>query len=63
MIWGTLFGLLLFGDLPDGTVLLGASVVAASGLFILYRESALGRRPTASLHPNAAVAKDEPSRA
>jgi hypothetical protein len=25
-----------------------------SGLFILYRETTLGRRPTASLHPNAA---------
>jgi drug/metabolite transporter (DMT)-like permease len=59
MIWGTLFGLLLFGELPDAAVLLGASVVAASGLFILYRETALGRRPTASLHPNVAVAKEE----
>jgi drug/metabolite transporter (DMT)-like permease len=61
MIWGTLFGLLLFGDLPDRAVVLGASVVAASGLFILYRESALGRRPTASLHANAAVAKGDTS--
>jgi drug/metabolite transporter (DMT)-like permease len=61
MIWGTLFGLLIFGDLPDQGVLLGAAVVAASGLFILYRETTLGRRPIASLHPNVAVAKDEAS--
>lgn len=61
MIWGTLFGLLLFGELPDAAVLLGASVVAASGLFILYREAALGRRPTASLHPNVAMAREESS--
>jgi drug/metabolite transporter (DMT)-like permease len=61
MIWGTLFGLLIFGDLPDRGVLLGATVVAASGLFILYRETTLGRRPTASLHPNVTVAKEEAS--
>jgi hypothetical protein len=31
--------------------------VAASGLFVLYRETTLGRRPTASLHPNAVAPK------
>ena len=36
---------------------LGAAIVAASGLFILYRETALGRRPTASLRPNAAASE------
>jgi hypothetical protein len=44
-------------------MLLGASIVTGSGLFILYRETALGRRPTASLHPNAAAAKPTPTAA
>jgi drug/metabolite transporter (DMT)-like permease len=57
MIWAIVLGLLFWGDLPETAMLLGASIVAASGLFILYRETALGRRPTASLHPNAAAPK------
>ena len=50
-------GALIWSDLPEPVMLLGAAIVAASGLFILYRETALGRRPTASLHPNAAAPK------
>ena len=57
MIWAIVLGLLFWGDRPATAMLLGASIVAASGLFILYRETALGRRPTASLHPNAAAPK------
>jgi drug/metabolite transporter (DMT)-like permease len=55
MLWAILLGALVWGDLPEPLMLLGASIVAGSGLFILYRETALGRRPTASLHPNAAA--------
>jgi drug/metabolite transporter (DMT)-like permease len=53
MMWAILIGFAIWGDIPEPAKLLGAAVVAASGLFILYRETALGRRPTASLHPNA----------
>jgi len=38
MIWGIVFGLVLFGDRPDPVVLLGAAVVVGSGLYILRRE-------------------------
>jgi drug/metabolite transporter (DMT)-like permease len=61
MIWAILLGALVWGDLPEPAMLLGASIVAGSGLFILYRETALGRRPTASLHPNAAAPKAMPT--
>jgi drug/metabolite transporter (DMT)-like permease len=54
MVWAILIGFAIWGDIPAPAKLIGAAVVAASGLFILYRETALGRRPTASLHPNAA---------
>jgi drug/metabolite transporter (DMT)-like permease len=53
MLWAILLGALVWGDLPEPPMLLGA-IVAGSGLFILYRETTLGRRPTASLHPAAA---------
>lgn len=58
MIWAILLGLVIWGDVPDPAKLLGALIVAASGLFVVYRETALGRRPTASLHPNAATPND-----
>jgi drug/metabolite transporter (DMT)-like permease len=57
MLWAIVLGALFWDDLPETAMLLGASIVAASGLFILYRETTLGRRPTASLHPNAAAPK------
>jgi drug/metabolite transporter (DMT)-like permease len=53
MLWAVLLGFLIWGDLPDPAKLLGALIVATSGLFVVYRETTLGRRPTASLHPNA----------
>ena len=61
MLWAILLGALFWSDVPEPVMLLGASIVAGSGLFILYRETALGRRPTASLHPNAAAPKPTPT--
>jgi drug/metabolite transporter (DMT)-like permease len=57
MLWAIILGALIWSDLPEPIMLVGASIVAASGLFILHRETTLGRRPTASLHPNAAAPK------
>jgi drug/metabolite transporter (DMT)-like permease len=56
MVWAIVLGFIIWRDIPDPAKLLGAAIVAASGLFILYRETTLGRRPTASLHPNASPA-------
>jgi drug/metabolite transporter (DMT)-like permease len=57
MLWAIILGALIWSDLPEPVMLVGASIVAASGLFVLYRETTLGRRPTASLHPNAVAPK------
>jgi drug/metabolite transporter (DMT)-like permease len=38
LIWTTALGYLVFGDLPDRWTLIGAAVVVASGLYLLYRE-------------------------
>lgn len=43
IVWMTLAGYLVFGDVPDHWTLLGAGVVVASGLFVFARERALGR--------------------
>ncbi len=39
LIWATLYGYLLFGDVPGSDTLIGAAVVIGSGLFIFYREA------------------------
>ena len=39
LIWATLYGYLLFGDIPGLNTLTGAGIVVASGLFIFYREA------------------------
>lgn len=38
LIWATLFGFAVFGDLPDRWTVLGAVIIAASGLYIAHRE-------------------------
>lgn len=38
LVWGTLYGWLLFGALPGATTWIGAPIIIASGLYIVYRE-------------------------
>ncbi|MHA7776334.1 DMT family transporter [Roseibium sp. M-1] len=38
IVWMIALGYLVFGDVPSFTTLLGAAIVVASGLYILYRE-------------------------
>lgn len=41
LLWATLFGFVLFGDLPDGWTLAGAALIIGSGLYIFHREHRL----------------------
>ena len=43
LIWATLWGWLLFSTLPLSATLLGAPIIIASGLIILWREHQLGK--------------------
>ena len=43
LIWGTLIGWLVWQELPGANVWLGAAVVIASGLYIIYRETRMRR--------------------
>ncbi len=49
MIWALLFGWFVFGDLPTATMLIGASIVTATGLFIVWREHRIGLLRTKEL--------------
>lgn len=43
LIWGTVFGWLVWQELPGANVWLGAAVVIASGLYIIHRETRVRR--------------------
>jgi drug/metabolite transporter (DMT)-like permease len=38
LLWMSLVGYVVFADLPTGATLIGAAVIVASGLYILYRQ-------------------------
>lgn len=44
IIWSTLYGFLLFADLPDVWTLVGCAIIVASGLYTLNRERIAARR-------------------
>lgn len=48
LLWGVLYGYLVFGTVPDPWMVLGGGIVIGSGLFILYRETVLGRQVAAA---------------
>jgi drug/metabolite transporter (DMT)-like permease len=38
MVWMLVFGWFIFDQIPDMWTLIGAGIVVASGLYLLYRE-------------------------
>jgi drug/metabolite transporter (DMT)-like permease len=38
LLWAMLLGYLVFGDVPDGLMVTGASIIVLSGLYAFYRE-------------------------
>lgn len=43
LLWASLFGFFVFGDVPNEWTLIGAAVVIASGLYLLHRERVRAR--------------------
>jgi len=39
LLWATLFGYLIFDQFPDGSIWLGATIVVAAAIFMIYRET------------------------
>lgn len=56
LLWAILLGFLVFGDVPDLPMIVGATIVVGSGLFTLYREKVAGRSraSTESIGPTMA---------
>lgn len=57
LLWAMLVSYLVFGDLPDRYMVLGALIIVGSGLYTLYRER---RRPDAELVAAEAPARHSP---
>ena len=38
IIWVTILGYLVFGDLPDVATIIGCAIISSAGLYVLYRE-------------------------
>src|SRR5690606_28170895 len=45
MIWATLFGMVVFGELPDAGTIAGGAIIAAGGLTVIWSEAAAKRPP------------------
>jgi len=44
MIWGTFYGYVVFGDLPDAWTWIGAAIIISTGLYTLHREHLASKR-------------------
>lgn len=55
LLWATLIGFLVFGDLPDRWTIFGACVIVLAGLYVLHRETRLRRQrpPMTATGPSA----------
>jgi drug/metabolite transporter (DMT)-like permease len=45
LFWAVVFGWLVFGDVPQIHVLIGAAIIVGAGLFIFFREQKLKKAP------------------
>jgi S-adenosylmethionine uptake transporter len=56
LLWGILFGIIVFGDVPSREILIGSGIIVLAGLFLLYSE----RRPRGWVASADTVMKDFP---
>jgi drug/metabolite transporter (DMT)-like permease len=51
IVWAVGLGWLVFGDVPDGFTLTGATIIIGAGLYILWREQVVARRGRVPAQP------------
>jgi len=49
LVWATLFGWLVFSNIPPATTWIGAPMVIVAGILIAWREHRLGQREPAAI--------------
>lgn len=55
LLWAVVAGFFVFGDLPDGFTLAGGALIAASGIYVAWRERRLGRMASAGAAPGGSA--------
>jgi drug/metabolite transporter (DMT)-like permease len=51
IIWAVMFGIAVFGDVPEPATVAGAAIIIAAGLYIFLRERKLGHEEAAVSPP------------
>jgi len=51
LFWAIVFGYVFFGDIPKWPMMIGAALIIAAGIFIVWRERALKRQTVAPVAP------------
>jgi drug/metabolite transporter (DMT)-like permease len=62
LIWATLFGFVVFGNLPDRWTFAGAGIIALSGIYVVHREHRAKQQATGTSPVTAEANKPEVSR-
>jgi len=44
LLWMTILGFIVFGDIPDGWTIVGASIICMSGFYIMNRERQIAQQ-------------------
>ena len=47
IVWAVMFGYFVFGDVPSAATIVGAAIIIAAGIYIFFREQALGKQDSA----------------
>ena len=58
LLWGTLFGIVIFSTVPDVWTAMGASIIVMSGLFLIYREHIRHRELTTGITAHGGFDQD-----
>ncbi|MEI5679366.1 MULTISPECIES: DMT family transporter [unclassified Mesorhizobium] len=58
LLWAIVLGYLIFGDVPDIAMIVGANIIVGSGLYTLYREQVAGKTAPAAQSTGPAMAPD-----
>lgn len=58
LLWSILLGYLVFADIPDTAMVVGSSIIVASGLYTLYRERTTGKAMSATKSTAPGMAPD-----
>ncbi|MFU0503367.1 DMT family transporter [Pseudaminobacter sp. NGMCC 1.201702] len=58
LLWAILLGYVIFADVPDTAMIVGAAIVIGSGLYTLYREQVVGAPRNASQTSGSSMTPD-----